>query len=108
MATQRATAPSPLLPLPALAICMAALLLASAAEATPPGGFFTGAVDEFVPDSEVNRRILASTQDYLSYNMLRADSVPCSRRGAAYGNCRPGAEANPYDRGCSQITQCRS
>jgi hypothetical protein len=44
---------------------------------------------------------------YISYGALRADSVPCDQRGASYYNCRPGAEANPYTRGCSAITQCR-
>ena len=44
---------------------------------------------------------------YISYLALSRDSVPCSQRGASYYNCRPGAEANPYSRGCSAITQCR-
>ncbi|XP_062183046.1 rapid alkalinization factor-like [Phragmites australis] len=44
---------------------------------------------------------------YISYGALRRDSVPCSRRGASYYNCRPGAQANPYHRGCSRITRCR-
>ncbi|OAY76404.1 Rapid alkalinization factor [Ananas comosus] len=26
----------------------------------------------------------------------------------SYYNCRPGAQANPYSRGCSAITRCRS
>ncbi|KAL2238962.1 UNVERIFIED_CONTAM: Rapid alkalinization factor [Sesamum indicum] len=62
---------------------------------------------EFEMDSEVNRRILATTR-YISYNALQANNVPCSRRGASYYNCRPGAEANPYTRSCSAATQCRS
>ncbi|XP_058082327.1 protein RALF-like 1 [Magnolia sinica] len=62
---------------------------------------------EFSMDSEINRRILATSQ-YISYEALKRDSVPCSRAGASYYNCRPGAQANPYTRGCSQITQCRS
>ncbi|WVZ90547.1 hypothetical protein U9M48_036852 [Paspalum notatum var. saurae] len=44
---------------------------------------------------------------YISYGALRRDNVPCSRRGASYYNCRPGAQANPYHRGCSRITRCR-
>ncbi|KAL2485800.1 Protein RALF-like 33 [Abeliophyllum distichum] len=62
---------------------------------------------EFDMDSEINRRILATTK-YISYGALQANNVPCSRRGASYYNCRPGAEANPYTRGCSAVTQCRS
>ncbi|OIV90867.1 hypothetical protein TanjilG_15600 [Lupinus angustifolius] len=38
----------------------------------------------------------------------RRNYVPCSRRGVSYYNCRTGAEANPYNRGCSAITRCRS
>lgn len=62
---------------------------------------------EFEMDSEINRRILATTR-YISYGALRSNTVPCSRRGASYYNCRPGAQANPYSRGCSAITRCRS
>ncbi|XP_022138421.1 protein RALF-like 33 [Momordica charantia] len=62
---------------------------------------------EFEMDSEINRRILA-TMRYISYGALKRNSVPCSRRGASYYNCQPGAQANPYNRGCSAITRCRS
>ncbi|CAL4982868.1 unnamed protein product [Urochloa decumbens] len=45
---------------------------------------------------------------YLSYRALQRNNVPCSRRGDSYySNCRPGAAANPYTRGCSAITRCR-
>ncbi|KAJ0980663.1 hypothetical protein J5N97_008918 [Dioscorea zingiberensis] len=62
--------------------------------------------EEFDLGSETNRRILA-TSSYISYGALRRDSVPCSRRGASYYNCRAGGQANPYSRGCSAITRCR-
>ncbi|OIT38646.1 PREDICTED: rapid alkalinization factor-like [Nicotiana attenuata] len=65
------------------------------------------AAGEFEMDSESNRRILA-TDDYISYGALQRNTVPCSRRGASYYNCQTGAEANPYTRGCSAITRCRS
>ncbi|CAH8305369.1 unnamed protein product [Eruca vesicaria subsp. sativa] len=58
-------------------------------------------------DSEINRRILATTK-YISYQSLKRNSVPCSRRGASYYNCQNGAQANPYSRGCSAIARCRS
>ncbi|CAL0307226.1 unnamed protein product [Lupinus luteus] len=61
---------------------------------------------EFLMDSDNNRRILAGTR-YISYGALRRNTVPCPRRGASYYNCRPGAQANPYRRGCSAITRCR-
>ncbi|KAK2649431.1 hypothetical protein Ddye_016920 [Dipteronia dyeriana] len=63
--------------------------------------------DEFGMDSEINRRVLATT-NYISYGALQRNTVPCSQRGASYYNCQQGAEANPYNRGCSAITQCRS
>ncbi|KAL0918577.1 hypothetical protein M5K25_010592 [Dendrobium thyrsiflorum] len=62
--------------------------------------------DEFDLATEPSRRILA-TSGYISYDALKRGSVPCNRAGASYYNCRPGAEANPYHRGCSAITQCR-
>ncbi|KAM2237013.1 hypothetical protein FF1_012369 [Malus domestica] len=62
---------------------------------------------EMLMDSEINRRILAWRRRYISYGALRRNTVPCSRRGASYYNCRPGAQANPYRRGCSAITRCR-
>ncbi|GMN46410.1 hypothetical protein TIFTF001_015595 [Ficus carica] len=61
---------------------------------------------ELQMDSESNRRILAQRR-YISYGALRRNTVPCSRRGASYYNCRPGAQANPYSRGCNAITRCR-
>ncbi|OMO63801.1 Rapid ALkalinization Factor [Corchorus capsularis] len=63
--------------------------------------------NEFDMDSEINRRILA-TSNYISYGALQRNTVPCSQRGASYYNCQPGAQANPYNRGCSAITRCRS
>lgn len=50
---------------------------------------------------------LLPTAQYISYSALMPDSVPCSVPGASYYNCQPGAEANPYTRGCSAINQCR-
>ncbi|XP_073060249.1 rapid alkalinization factor-like [Primulina eburnea] len=111
----------PLIPLLLSAVLVAALILRSAeassdfslipiskpencrgsiAECMAEGG-------EFEMDSEVNRRILATTK-YISYAALQANSVPCSRRGASYYNCRPGAQANPYSRSCTAATRCRS
>ncbi|KAL6850536.1 hypothetical protein ACP4OV_021163 [Aristida adscensionis] len=53
------------------------------------------------------RRVLQGGSGYIGYDALRRDNVPCSQRGASYYNCQPGAEANPYSRGCNAITQCR-
>ncbi|KAK9691925.1 hypothetical protein RND81_09G229200 [Saponaria officinalis] len=61
---------------------------------------------EFELDSEINRRILATQGSYVSYGALNKNKVPCSRRGASYYNCQPGAQANPYSRGCSKMSGC--
>ncbi|XP_052206897.1 rapid alkalinization factor-like [Diospyros lotus] len=62
---------------------------------------------EMEMDSEINRRMLAAVRRYISYGALRRNIVPCRRSGASYYNCRRGAPANPYHRGCSAITRCR-
>ncbi|PWZ30774.1 Rapid alkalinization factor [Zea mays] len=56
------------------------------------------------------RRTLAQrkpTNRYISYAALRADQVPCNKRGRSYyTNCAAQTAANPYRRGCSAITRC--
>ncbi|XP_050216180.1 protein RALF-like 33 [Mercurialis annua] len=79
----------------------------SIAECLMSGGSDEDFETEFAMDSEISRRILA-TNRYISYGALRRNTVPCSRRGASYYNCRPGAQANPYSRGCNRITRCRN
>uniref|UniRef100_A0A0E0FNU0 Uncharacterized protein n=1 Tax=Oryza nivara TaxID=4536 RepID=A0A0E0FNU0_ORYNI len=32
--------------------------------------------------------------------------VPCTRKGASYYNCVPGAPPSPYNRSCEHITRC--
>ncbi|OWM71245.1 protein RALF-like 33 [Punica granatum] len=71
------------------------------------GGWDEDGSEELGMESETARRMLAGVGRYISYGALRRNSVPCSRRGASYYNCRPGAHANPYRRGCSRITRCR-
>ncbi|GER24741.1 ribosomal RNA small subunit methyltransferase F [Striga asiatica] len=70
-------------------------------------GCMAGDGGEFELDSESNRRILATTK-YISYGALQPNNIPCSRRGASYYNCRPGAEANPYTRSCTTATRANS
>lgn len=65
-----------------------------------------GAGLEMEMESESTRRILATT-NYISYGALQGNSIPCSQRGASYYNCQSGAQANPYQRGCSTITRCQ-
>ncbi|ESW19018.1 hypothetical protein PHAVU_006G089900 [Phaseolus vulgaris] len=95
-----------------LAICATVLVLSASptAEAGALGMemmWMPSMDEEFQLDSEISRRILATTK-YISYGALQRNTVPCSRRGASYYNCQPGAQANPYSRGCSAITRCRS
>ena len=61
---------------------------------------------EMMMDSEINHRLLAQKTRYISYGALRANSVPCNRRGSSYYNCNQRQKANPYRRGCSTITRC--
>ncbi|KAG0535972.1 hypothetical protein BDA96_03G023900 [Sorghum bicolor] len=49
----------------------------------------------------------AAHNRYISYAALRADQVPCNKRGRSYySNCASQQAANPYRRGCSAITRC--
>ncbi|KAM0015372.1 putative rapid ALkalinization Factor [Helianthus debilis subsp. tardiflorus] len=72
------------------------------------GGGCRGSVGECMEEmeSESTRRILA-TSNYISYEALQGNNVPCSQRGASYYNCQSGGQANPYQRGCSTITRCQ-
>ncbi|XVE51356.1 hypothetical protein DITRI_Ditri02bG0033800 [Diplodiscus trichospermus] len=62
--------------------------------------------DVLMMDSEANRRQLANKKKYISYEALKANSIPCNRRGNSYYNCQIRRKANPYTRGCSVITHC--
>lgn len=55
-------------------------------------------------ESEISRR---GRQRFISYGALERNSIPCSRRGQSYYNCRRHDKANPYTRGCSIITGCK-
>lgn len=46
---------------------------------------------------------------FISYEALRRNTIPCSRRGDSIKNCVPGGRnvpANEYTRGCSVATRC--
>jgi len=49
----------------------------------------------------------AKAGGHISNGALAHDRIPCSDRGPAKANCRPGAPANHHTRGCSAITRCR-
>ena len=69
-------------------------------------GDYIGDDNEMVLDSEANRRVLARGRSYIGYGALKANAVPCGRRGQSYYNCQKRQRANPYKRGCSAITHC--
>lgn len=68
-------------------------------------GDFIDEDEEGMVGTEFTRRVLAQ-QRYISYGALRANNVPCNRRGRSYYNCNRRGRANPYHRGCSYITRC--
>lgn len=85
-----------------------------------PSRTCTGAVGECGVDEDEElglggdallRRSMAQrkpTNRYISYAALRADQVPCNKRGTSYyTNCASQQQANPYRRGCSAITRCQ-
>ncbi|GAY35640.1 hypothetical protein CUMW_278640 [Citrus unshiu] len=58
-----------------------------------------------MPTEESRRQLWGG--GFISYGALRANSVPCNRRGTSYYNCNHGGgPVNPYRRGCSAITNC--
>jgi len=69
-------------------------------------GDFIGDDNEMLLDSEASRRSLARGRSYIGYDALKANQVPCGRRGHSYYNCQKRQRANPYKRGCSAITHC--
>ncbi|XP_030502949.2 protein RALF-like 4 [Cannabis sativa] len=69
-------------------------------------GDYIGVNNEMLMDSEASRRTLAQGRSHISYQALKANSVPCGRRGQSYYDCQKRKRANPYRRGCSAITHC--
>lgn len=45
-------------------------------------------------------------ETFISYGALGKNGTSCSRTNANYYNCRPGGQANPYNRGCSAASHC--
>ncbi|XP_018852452.1 protein RALF-like 19 [Juglans regia] len=64
-----------------------------------------GEENEMLMDSH-HGRDLAQRKKYISYGALKANSVPCGRRGNSYYNCQKRKRANPYKRSCNAITHC--
>ncbi|GAB4849502.1 hypothetical protein Ancab_004296 [Ancistrocladus abbreviatus] len=62
--------------------------------------------EEMNMDTETSRRQLAG-RGFISYSALKKNSIPCSRRGMSYYNCRQNIPVNPYRRACTAITLCK-
>ncbi|XP_028782017.1 protein RALF-like 4 [Neltuma alba] len=79
------------------------LSLGNAAE-----GNFTGEDDESNPNPNNNESLSEDFRPkFISYEALKANTIPCSLRGRSYYDCRMKTTVNPYRRGCSAITHCR-
>ena len=56
---------------------------------------------------KVNRIMLLGLQrNYISYETLKRDLMPCSIPGSSYYNCGASPEANHCSKGCSIIPKC--
>ncbi|KAI3434099.1 uncharacterized protein J3R85_006896, partial [Psidium guajava] len=92
-------------------VCLLLAMAAIASECFPldhtsiDEGFYT--LEPELMDSEINSRLLAANRRMISYGAMNGNTVPCSRRGQSYYNCRKMKKANPYKRGCSVITRCK-
>lgn len=60
---------------------------------------------DMMMDSDSVRRQLGQA-GYVSYGALNRNNVPCNQRGQSYYNCRDHQNANPYNRGCTRVTNC--
>ncbi|KAK1405141.1 Rapid ALkalinization Factor [Heracleum sosnowskyi] len=68
-------------------------------------GDYINPMEEMMMESEFARRNLAGGS-HISYDALKANKVPCSKRGQSYYNCQQSGRANPYNRGCTAATRC--
>ncbi|CAL1397997.1 unnamed protein product [Linum trigynum] len=51
-------------------------------------------------------RKLQQRDRYISYQALRANSIPCGWKRNSYYDCSYRIRANPYTRGCTEATRC--
>ncbi|XP_054792459.1 protein RALF-like 19 [Prosopis cineraria] len=61
--------------------------------------------EEMMMESGWSHRSLVERR-FISYDALKANQVPCGRRGRSYYDCNRRGNANPYRRGCTAITHC--
>ncbi|XP_026440313.1 protein RALF-like 4 [Papaver somniferum] len=70
------------------------------------GGDCIGENNELIVDSKINRRSLFQPKRHISYDAIKKDWIPCSKRGRSYYDCTKASQANPYNRGCTVATHC--
>ncbi|XP_057790273.1 rapid alkalinization factor 23-like [Salvia miltiorrhiza] len=61
--------------------------------------------EQMMMESETARRQLGGG-GYISYGALMRNKIPCDQKGQSYYNCRHHEVANPYNRGCTRVTNC--
>ncbi|KAF7824911.1 protein RALF-like 19 [Senna tora] len=92
-----------------LVLALAVMVMAEASSSVHDMGLHRTVEESIGEDgemlSESTRRTLRVAR-YLSYNALKANKIPCGQRGRSYYNCNARQRANPYNRGCSVITNC--
>ncbi|KAI9100858.1 hypothetical protein K1719_024220 [Acacia pycnantha] len=100
-----------------LVLVMAAIVVATEGMMTSPEWKGLSVEGQLVGDkaSELEEEMMMEsgsihrslrTVRYISYDALKANNVPCRRRGRSYYNCHRRGRANPYRRGCTAITHC--
>ncbi|CAI0408388.1 unnamed protein product [Linum tenue] len=64
--------------------------------------------EEFIQPAagRIFRRKLQQRDRYITYQALRANSIPCGWKGNSYYDCSYRIRANPYTRGCTEATRC--
>ncbi|CAI0407498.1 unnamed protein product [Linum tenue] len=74
------------------------------------GHCFNADRDDSMMDMESHDRLLwemgPERQRYITYEALRANSIPCGWRGNSYYDCDAHKRVNPYRRGCTAATRC--
>ncbi|XP_057791172.1 protein RALF-like 19 [Salvia miltiorrhiza] len=68
-------------------------------------GLVADSMEQDMMMDEPSRRHLSSA-GYISYGALMRNKIPCDQKGQSYYNCRHHEVANPYNRGCTRVTNC--
>ncbi|CAN4102904.1 unnamed protein product [Withania somnifera] len=63
--------------------------------------------DDLTADRMGDRRALCD-QKRITQTVIVNNAVPCDLRGASYYHCIDMQQIQPYKRGCTKITECKS